>query len=131
MLTVRDVMATKLLTVRGDTDILDAVEFLLEHEISGAPVVSEDGGLIGVISEKDCLKLVAEGVGGDVPRGPVSAFMTQDVETIPPGMDIYYAAGLFLRNSFRRFPVVEDGKLVGQVSRRDLLRVVEGLLRQS
>ncbi len=116
----------KLHTLRPDTDIYSAVEFLLKHRISGAPVVDEGGALVGVISEKDCLRLLAEGdVGADVPRGNVDSFMTRDVSTAVSSMDIYYAAGVFLGHHFRRLPVVDDGKLVGQISRRDILRAVE------
>ncbi len=128
---VRDVMATRLHTLERETDILDAVDFLLKHGISGAPVVNEDGALVGVLSEKDCLRIVAEGVDCEAPTGTVGDFMTREVETVPPEMDIYYAAGLFLKTPYRRFPVVADGKLVGQVSRCDVLRAVEGILRGS
>ncbi|MEM7245713.1 MAG: CBS domain-containing protein [Acidobacteriota bacterium] len=126
---VRDFMASKLRTLQGETDILKAVDFLAEHAISGAPVVDDLGRLIGVLSEKDCLKLVAEGVNAQTPQGTVSDFMTREVETLPPDMDLYYAAGMFLRKPYRRFPVVKDGKLVGQISRRDVLRAVQWTLR--
>ncbi len=121
---VRECMARKLLTLKSDTEILDAVAFLLKHKISGAPVVDNDKHLVGVISEKDCLNLLAKGVGGNVPHGSIAEFMTTEVETISPDMDLYYAAGLFLKRNYRRFPVVEDGVLVGQISRRDILRAI-------
>ncbi len=121
---VREYMARKLLTLKSDTEILDAVAFLLKHKISGAPVVDDDKHLVGVISEKDCLNLLAKGVRGNVPHGSIAEFMTTEVETISPDMDLYYAAGLFLKRNYRRFPVVEDGVLVGQISRRDILRAI-------
>jgi CBS domain-containing protein len=121
-------MATRLHTLREDVPILDAVDFLLKHRVSGAPVVNADKELVGIISEKDCLKLVAEGVDSRPPKGLVREFMSRDVFTIPADMDIYYAAGLFLREPFRRFPVVEGGRLVGQVSRRDILTALKRLL---
>lgn len=121
---VRDYMTEKLLTLRSDTEILAAVAFLLKHRISGTPVVDGDNHLVGVISEKDCLNLLAKGVNADVPHGSVAEFMTTDVETIAPEMDLYYAAGLFLKRNHRRFPVVEDGVLIGQISRRDILRAI-------
>ena len=122
--TVREYMATKPWTLSPDMEILNAVEFLLKHRISGAPVVDKDKHVVGMISEKDCLKLLAEGVDHDVPHGSVAEFMTTEVESIPPDMDLYYAAGLFLKRSYRRFPVVDDGTLVGQISRRDILRAI-------
>ncbi len=122
--TVREYMATKPWTLSPDTEILNAVEFLLKHRISGAPVVDKDKHVVGMISEKDCLKLLAEGVDHDIPHGSVDKFMTTEVESIPPDMDLYYAAGLFLKRSYRRFPVVDDGTLVGQISRRDILRAI-------
>jgi len=125
---VRDHMDRHVATLRPDTDILDAVGFLLEQHVTGAPVVDRANRLVGILTEKDCLRLVAAGVGGDVPRGTVSHFMTPDPETIPPDMDVYYAAGLFLARDFRRFPVVEDGKLVGTITRFDILRAIQANL---
>jgi CBS domain-containing protein len=101
---------------------------LLEKRITGAPVVDKSGRLVGILTEKDCLRLVAAGVGGDMPHGTVETFMTPNPETIPPDMDIYFAAGLFLKRDFRRFLVVEDGKLVGAITRFDILRVIRANL---
>jgi CBS domain-containing protein len=126
--TIRDHMDRHVATLRPETDILDAVGFLLEKRVTGAPVVDKTGRLVGILTEKDCLRLVAAGVGGDVPRGSVGEFMTPNPESVPPDMDVYYAAGLFLTRNFRRFPVVEDGKLVGTITRFDILRAIQANL---
>lgn len=126
---VRDHMDTQVYTVKPDDEILDAVGTLLQHRVTGAPVVDEDGRLVGMLTEKDCLNLVATGAGANIPRGPVSNFMTTDVTSIPPDMDVYYAAGLFLHHDFRRLPVVEGSKLVGAITRFDILRVIHAKLR--
>ena len=121
---VRDYMATRLLTLKPDTEILEAAAVLLKHQISGAPVVDDQKRLVGMLSEQDCLRLVAAGVDHDVPHGLVEKFMSREVESITPEMDLYYVAGLFLKKGYRRFPVVQKGVLVGQISRRDLLRAI-------
>ncbi|TPV95656.1 MAG: CBS domain-containing protein [Myxococcales bacterium FL481] len=126
---VREYMATELLKLEPDCDIYDAVDFLLEHRISGAPVVSPDGELVGVLSEKDCLKLLASGAGHERPVGQVSDYMTTVAVTIPSSMDIYFAAGIFLKHVYRRLPVVDNGRLVGQISRRDILKAISERLR--
>lgn len=117
--TVRDYMAPRVLTLSPDMPIMKAVDFFLEHRISGAPVLDGEA-LVGILSEKDCLNLLAKGYGHERPGGNVSDYMKREVATVPPSMDIYYAAGLFLKNVFRRFPVVDDGVLIGQISRRDV-----------
>lgn len=126
--TVRDIMETDVLTLNPELPLLDAIDFLLQHNISGAPVVSsEDGSLVGILSEKDCLNVVSKGAAKDAhdrPTGVVADYMSSSVVTVPPRMDIYYAAGLFLAEVFHRFPVVDRGMLVGLVSRRDVLQAV-------
>lgn len=122
---IRDYMAKDLLTLKPQTDIYEAIRVLLEHKFSGAPVVDTNNNLIGIISEKDCLKLLTKGVDHKLPSGKVEEFMTKNVLTVTPNMDVYFAAGLFLKNPYRRLPVVENGKLVGQISRRDILRAIQ------
>jgi CBS domain-containing protein len=115
-------------TLGPEMEILDAIGFLLEKRVTGAPVVDKAGRLVGILTEKDCLRLVAAGVAGNVPRGSVATYMTANPETIPPNMDVYFAAGLFLERDFRRFPVVENGKLIGAITRFDILRVIRANL---
>ena len=126
---VRDHMDTEVYSLEPGTEILDAVGFLLEHHVTGAPVINEDGHLVGMLTEKDCLKLIATGADANRPHGTVADFMTTAITTISPDTDVYYAAGLFLHQGFRRFPVVEAGRLVGAITRFDILRVIHAKLR--
>ncbi len=113
-------------TLNPDTPIMKAVSFLLRHRVTGAPVVDYKGTLLGMITESDLLRLITEGVGAKPPIDvKVSDFMTTDVITVPSTADVYYVAGLFNEHKFRRLPIVDDGKLVGAITRFDLLRVVQ------
>jgi CBS domain-containing protein len=123
--TVREFMDRHVQTLSPDADIMEAVDFLLEKRVTGAPVANSKGELVGMLTEFDCLRLLTHGdERAEAPRGKVRDFMTSEVQTIPPSMDIYYCAGLFMNVSFRRFPVVENGRIVGAITRFDLLRAV-------
>ncbi len=125
---ISEYMDTGVPTLSPETQIIEAVDFLLRHQVTGAPVVDSDQRLVGIITETDLLKLVTEGIQGEPPtEATVAEYMTSDVITVPPTVDIYYIAGMFLANKFRRLPVVEDGKIVGAITRYDLLRVVRAL----
>lgn len=124
--TVREFMDKYVDTLSPDTDIMEAVNFLMEKRITGAPVTNGKGELVGILTEFDCLKLLTlGGPNHEAPKGTVKDFMTSKVQTIPPTMDIYYAAGLFMTEKFRRFPVVENGRIVGAITRFDILRAVQ------
>ena len=115
-------------TLSPETQIMKAVDFLLRHRVTGAPVVDSERRLMGIITETDLLKLVTEGIQGQPPTEvTVAEYMTTDVVTVPPTVDIYYVAGIFLNNRFRRLPVVDGGKIVGAITRFDLLRVIQAL----
>lgn len=118
---VRDVMAAKLVTLRAEMDIHEAIALLLKHHISGAPVVDEHQQLLGVLSEKDCLRVFANDAYHQLAGGRVGDYMSRIVTTVDPDDDVFKVADLFLKHHFRRLPVLDDGKLVGQVSRRDIL----------
>lgn len=122
--TVADIMTTGLVTFTPDTNIHEAIHILLDKRISGAPVVDADGVLVGMLSKKDCLKIVFSSQYHDDWGGPVREFMHAPVETLDADLDLVSAAQHFLDSHYRRFPVLRDGKLVGQVSRYDILRVL-------
>ena len=126
---VSDYMDTVVQTLNPETQILDAVDFLLEKHVTGAPVVDGENRVVGILTEKDCLHLLAAGSEADVPQGTVADFMSTEVQTIPAGMDVYFCAGLFMNTTVRRFPVVDQGKLIGAITRFDILRAIQKNLR--
>lgn len=128
---VKDYMTIQshLVSFQPDTDIHFVVKTLIRKSISGAPVVDSQGDLVGVISEKDCLRVLMEMAMHEMPGGTVDKYMSSEVTTIGPENTIIEAVGRFQKSYFRRFPVVENGKLVGILSRRDVLRAVEEIGR--
>jgi len=124
---VRDYMATNLVTLSPDTEILRAVHTLLEHDIAAAPVVDEGGNLVGILTERDCIRVVLSAGYHSEHGGRVADHMSRDIETIEAGASIVDAAKLFYGQRFHRYPVMEDGRLVGHLSRRDVMRALEKL----
>lgn len=126
--TVQDYMDTRSHSISNDTDILDAVDYLLKNHVTGVPVLDDGGNVIGLLNERDCLKVIAGGSSSQMGQGNVSTFVSKNFQCIPPTMDIYYAAGLFLKEenaSIRRFLVLDDGKLIGVITRYDILRAIQ------
>lgn len=117
-------MTTEVISFTPDTPIEQAMNTLLHHNISGAPVLDEHRMLVGILSEKDCLRVILESAYYNEPpeSGKVADYMSHDVTTISADMDVLDVANYFLNSNFRRFPVVDNGRLVGLVSRRDILR---------
>ena len=106
-------------------DIDKAIDLLLNQKITGAGVVDKKGKLVGIITEKDCLRfLVDEKHKSSVGR-KVSDYMTKNVITIHPNFDIFSTASMFFKHVFRRLLIVKDEQLVGQITRRDLLRTIQ------
>lgn len=122
--TVKDFMSGKLVKFTPDTDVLDAIHELLLHRIAGAPVVDDHGNLVGMLSEFDCMRVVLTSGYHDEPGGPVSEYMVTDVHTVDAGTSIMDMAELFMKSGYRRYPVIKDNRLVGQISRRDVLRAL-------
>ena len=124
---VRDYMAGHLVTFKPETEIMDAIHELVKHRIAGAPVVDDKGDLVGMLSELDCMKVALNaGYYGDW-GGPVSDYMTTAVESVDSEMNIVDLAQKFLDSGYRRFPVLRNNRLVGQISRRDALRALSQL----
>jgi CBS domain-containing protein len=123
---VADYMATKLVTFHPDDLMDEVISVLLKERISGAPVVDDKNNLVGVISEGDCLKQISESRYHNLPltEGSVSQYMIKEVKTIDCNTSIFDAASNFLKSRIRRFPVLDDGKLVGQISQKDILKAV-------
>ncbi|UWX55256.1 CBS domain-containing protein [Maribacter litopenaei] len=120
---VADYMTTKLVTFRPDQSILEVMEKFAKHHISGDPVLDDNGFLVGIISEADCMKQISESRYFNQPilEKNVENFMTKNVETIPHDISIFDAAGIFAQHNRRRLPVMRNGILVGQISRKDIV----------
>jgi CBS domain-containing protein len=120
---VSDYMTKKLITFRPDQPVSEVVESLIKNRISGGPVVNENNELVGVISEGDCIKHISESRYYNMPleNNTVEKHMVKNVDTIDGSLNIFEAADMFLKVKHRRFPIVEKGKLVGQISQKDIL----------
>jgi len=126
---VSDYMTRQLITFSVDTPLFEAINTFCKHQVSGAPVVDQAGQLVGVMSEVDCLKgILVKTYHTAVVGGNVGDFMTTNVDTVTANTDIIAVAEQFIHRGRRRIPVVEDGKLIGQVSRKDILRAVNDFI---
>ena len=118
--------------IRADDDLYDVVQRLIDRSVTGGIVVDEHDRPVGILSEAECLALLSEGDDGRFPHGRVENFMA-DAITVEPNMDIYYVAGMFNAHAERRrFAVVDDdGKLIGVVTRKDILKLIHRELMAS
>lgn len=130
---VRDYMSTRLVTFHPEQAMDEVIDCLLKKKISGAPVVDENNNLVGIISEGDCLKQVIRGNYNNTlhSSGLVKDHMSKEVKTIDPGLNIFEAAQMFLTLKLRRFPVMQEGKLIGQISQRDIMRALQSLKNET
>lgn len=120
---VSDYMTRRLVTFSPEQSILEVMEAFAKNKISGGPVMDDNGFLVGIISEADCMKQISESRYFNQPilDKSVEKFMTKEVETIPHDISIFDAAGIFDKHKRRRIPVMKDGILVGQISRKDIV----------
>ena len=129
---VSDYMTTDLVTFKAEDSLDHVIEQLILYKISGGPVVNDKNELIGIISETDCIKHISESKYYNMPsdtNNTVGKYMVKDVDTIDKNMNIFDAAFKFISSHRRRFPVIENGKLIGQLSQKDVLKAamkVEG-----
>ncbi|EAR15475.1 MULTISPECIES: CBS domain-containing protein [Robiginitalea] len=131
-LRVRDYMTRNLITFHPDQHVEEVIDLLIRHKISGGPVVNEDRELVGILSEGDCIKHISDSRYYNMPpeQNRVSNCMVRDVETIDGNLNIFDAAKKFLEAKRRRFPIVENGKLAGQISQKDILKATVALRSQ-
>ena len=122
-LTVSDVMTTQLVLFTPKQSIHEVMQSFIKYRISGGPVVNHKGILIGVISEADCMKEISDSRYFNMPilDKSVAHFMTKNVDTIDAELSVFEAAALFSKTSRRRFPVMRNNLLVGQISRKDVV----------
>lgn len=119
MVVVEEITTSDIITVRPEATLLEAATKLLEYEVSGLPVTTEDGQLVGIISEYALLAIAYDPAAR---HHKVSQHMTADVLTVAVHEPIERVIDLLILHRIRRLPVIDNGKLVGLVARRDVLR---------
>ncbi|WP_417408227.1 CBS domain-containing protein [Hoeflea sp.] len=123
---IKTYMTRELITLTPDMEINRAMNLLIDNRISGAPVLDATGNLVGMLSQKDCLKAALHATYYREWGDTVAGYMSGPPEVLDAELDLVEAAEAFLASSFRRFPVLSEGRLVGQISRSDLLRALAG-----
>lgn len=124
---VKDYMARRLVTLSPQTEILRALNTLIEHDIAGAPVVDNGGALVGMLTEKDCMEVALNATYYSEYGGVVADYMSTDVKVMGPDESIADAAARFLEQRYHRYPVMDGDRLIGQISRRDVMRALGDL----
>lgn len=123
-ITVKDYMTPNPVVFRPDTEVHEAIRKLLENRVTGAPVVDAQGKVVGAFSELDCLRIVVTSAYHEDMGGKVSELMTHDLTFLDAEASILDAAEKFAKSSLRHFPVMDGGKLVGVISRVDVLKAL-------
>ena len=121
---VKDHMVSEVVTLHPEMEILRASQILIRSDVSGAPVLDRHGRLVGILSERDCLEVVLHAGYHGHPGGLVGDYMSKDPVAVTTEDTILELAERFIREEFRRYPVVDGGRLVGVISRRDVMRAM-------
>ncbi len=124
---VKDYMSRILVRFSPEMDVLEALGILLEKDVPGGPVVDKLGNVVGILSEKDCLSPALSASYHEEWGGRVSEFMHAEVETVDAHASIADVAKLFMEREYKHFPVMQEDRLVGHISRRTVLKALEQL----
>lgn len=122
--TVKDFMTKDLVTLQPETPILRAVHILRKANVTGAPVLDRHGRLVGILTEKDCMRVILDATYHGMPGGLVSEYMSAEPDWVSPDETLVKLAQRFIEGRFHRYPVVDNGRLVGIISRRDVMRAI-------
>jgi CBS domain-containing protein len=121
MYETKAIMSRDVVSVHPDTPITKVLELLVENDITGVPVVESDGQLVGIVTEKDMIGVL---FGQETPSGTARDYMTEDVLSFDENDDIIAVCECLTANHLRRVPILADGRLVGIISRRDLIKYI-------
>jgi len=121
MFQAKTIMKTDVISIDKDTEVYEAIRIMVERNVTGLPVVNDDQTLAGVITEKDVLRLLCD--SEDVP-GTVEQFMTKKVVCFDQRDSLLDIVDSLINNQFRRVPILDEGRLVGIISRKDIIAYI-------
>jgi CBS domain-containing protein len=121
MFEAKDIMTTDVATVGRKTPVYEAVEKLVENDVTGLPVVEDDMTLVGIITEKDVLKLLPAWIGDSA---TVEQFMSDNVVCFETDTNLIEICECLVDSDFRRVAVVSQGRLKGVISRKDIIKYI-------
>lgn len=127
---IKEYMTDWLIRLKPDTDVYVAIDALVSQRASGAVVVDANGTLLGLLTEKDCLRVISGAAYGELAGGAVADYMSRVRTTVNSNMDLIACASAFLETNFTVLPVVDDGRLVGRIGRQDILQGILDLNKQ-
>lgn len=122
MVKAKDIMTRNVITVKANTPVEIIIKILTVRKLTGLPVVDDDNKLLGIISEKDLLGLLFK--HEDLTNLKAEDYMTRDVESFKMEDTLEDVCTFLLSKPFRRVTVVNDGKLMGIVSRTDIIAYI-------
>ena len=121
MLKAKDVMTREVITIDPEVGLEETIARLVNNKISGMPVCDKDGKVVGMISEKDILNFI---FSGNINHTKVKEAMSTHIISFPPDAELDKIALVMGEKQIRRVPILENGKLVGVVSRRSIIKIV-------
>jgi CBS domain-containing protein len=119
MVTAKDVMTKEIISVRDTTDVKKVLKLLVEKNVTGLPVISDEGYLVGMVTEKDILQMLYKQT---IKNRTVSDMMTHGIVSFDENDNLIDIYKCLMENNFRRVPILSEGKLVGIISRRDIIK---------
>ncbi len=121
---VNEYMTRSVVTLNPDNTMFEASELLQKNRISVAPVIDANRNLLGILSEWDCLNISLKGRMEKFPSGKVTEYMSKDVLAVTPDTGVFEVIQIFIEKRYHRIPVSKNGKLVGIISRQDLMAAI-------
>ncbi|WP_146511298.1 CBS domain-containing protein [Thalassoglobus neptunius] len=126
--TARHIMTRRVITVTPDQDLFEVIGLLVKNKISGAPVVDRNGRYLGVFSEKSSISLLMDAAERGTPTNRIESFVDTNAATVTPDTGLWSIAQIFMTSHYRRLPVIESGRVIGLISRRDVLKAAHALM---
>ncbi|WP_020558053.1 CBS domain-containing protein [Thiofilum flexile] len=128
---VRDYMSSKVATLREDQNVREAVEVFTQYNVFSAVVLNNIGNLVGIVSVSDCIHVAMNSGYNSGWRGTVGELMSRDVRVVETTDNIINVAKMFMSDNYRRYPVIDDNRVVGVITRLDVLKGLNKIVNSS